>query len=146
MIQPLREIALPEVMQVWKDRIVPQVLDPGMNEGKFNGLPTYVDRATFPALDMDAMVEAGFDLPPRSWNALRDYARAMTTADRPGIAIPTTSAPVDVNILEGIAYANGGRIFDEETGIVTPSQTGVVDALQLYADLTADGSTPPGAR
>ncbi len=143
MIQPLDDIA-GDRLEGWKDRIVPEVLASGMHEGKLYGLPTYVDMATFIACDMDALAEAGFDAPPATWSELRDYARALTKPDRPGIAFPATTAPVDINIFEGIAYANGGRVFDEETGEVTLAGPGMVDALQLYADLIADGSTPSG--
>lgn len=144
MIQPLDDIATPEMMAGWKDRIVPEILASGMHDGKLYGLPTYVDMATFVAIDTDAMAEAGFDRPPATWSELREYAKAMTKPDRPGIAFPATTAPVDINIFEGIAYANGGRIFDEASGKVTLNDAGVVDALQLYADLIADGSTPSG--
>ena len=141
MIQPLDDIAADKI-DGWKDRLVPEVLASGMHEGKLYGLPTYVDMASFLAVNLDALEEAGFDRPPATWSELREYAKAMTKPDRPGIAFPATTAPVDINIFEGIAYANGGRIFDEETGKVTLNDAGVVDALQLYVDLIADGSTP----
>lgn len=141
MIQPLDDIA-GDRMAGWSDRIVPEVLSSGMHDGKLYGLPTYVDMASFLAINTDAMAEAGFDRPPQTWSEVREYARAMTKPDRPGIAFPATTAPVDINIFEGIAYANGGRIFDEASGQVTLNGPGMVDALQLYVDLIADGSTP----
>lgn len=141
MIQPLDDIAGDKIAG-WKERLVPEVMAAGMHEGKLYGLPTYVDMASFLAVNLDALEEAGFDRPPATWAELREYAKAMTKPDRPGIAFPATTAPVDINIFEGIAYANGGRIFDEETGKVTLNDPGVVDALQLYVDLIADGSTP----
>lgn len=141
MIQPLDDIAGDRVAG-WKDRIVPEVLASGMHEGKLYGLPTYVDMASFLAINVDMMEEAGFDRPPRTWSEVREYAKAMTKPDRPGIAFPATTAPVDINIFQGIAYANGGRVFDEESGQVTLNDAGMVDALQLYVDLIADGSTP----
>ncbi|KUF08681.1 extracellular solute-binding protein [Pseudoponticoccus marisrubri] len=141
MIQPLDDIA-GDRMAGWKDRIVPEVFDSGMHEGKLYALPTYVDMASFLAVNLDALEEAGFDRPPETWSELREYAKAMTKPDRPGIAFPATTAPVDINIFEGLAYANGGRIFDEETGKVTLNDPGVVDALQFYVDLISDGSTP----
>lgn len=143
MIQPLDPIA-GDRMAGWADRIVPEVLAAGMHEGQLYGLPTYVDMASFLAVDMDALAEAGFDRPPATWSELREYARALTRPDRPGIAFPATTAPVDINIFEGIAYANGARIFDEETNTVLLNEQGMIDALQLYADLIADGSTPQG--
>jgi ABC-type glycerol-3-phosphate transport system substrate-binding protein len=142
MIQPLDDIAGGRLAG-WNDRIVPEVLASGMHEGKLYGLPTYVDMASFLAINTDAMQEAGFDRPPETWSEVREYARAMTKPDRPGIAFPATTAPVDINIFEGIAYANGGRIFDEPTNTVTLNGPGMVDALQLYVDLIADGSTAP---
>ncbi|MBV6634302.1 MAG: extracellular solute-binding protein [Mameliella sp.] len=141
MIQPLDDIA-GDKLAGWKDRIVPEVYESGMHEGKLYALPTYVDMASFLAINLDALEEAGFDRPPETWSELREYAKAMTKPDRPGIAFPSTTAPVDINIFEGLAYANGGRIFDEETGKVTLNDAGVVDALQFYVDLIADGSTP----
>ncbi|MCR8723520.1 ABC transporter substrate-binding protein [Frigidibacter sp. ROC022] len=144
LIQPLDDIAAPGQIDDWKSRIVPEILGSGVHEGKLYGMPTYVDMASFLAIDMDALAEAGFDRPPSTWSELREYAKAMTKPDRPGIAFPATTAPVDINIFEGIAYANGGRVFDEESGKVLLNEKGVVDALQLYADLIADGSTPAG--
>ncbi len=141
MLQPLDDIA-GDKMDGWKERIVPEVLESGMHDGKLYGLPTYVDMASFLAINLDALEEAGFDRPPETWSELREYAKAMTKPDRPGIAFPVTTAPVDINIFEGLVYANGGRIFDEETGKVTLNEPGVVDALQFYLDLIADGSTP----
>lgn len=145
MIQPLDALAGADKVAQWKERIVPEIMADGMYDGKLYGLPTYVDMASFIAINTDAMKEAGFDRPPQTWTELREYAKAMTKPDRPGIAFPATTAPVDINIFEGIAYANGGRIFDEETGKVTLNDPGCVDALQLYADLIADGSTPSGS-
>ncbi|WP_323769789.1 sugar ABC transporter substrate-binding protein [Antarctobacter sp.] len=144
LVQPLDDIAEDGQIEDWKSRLVPEVMASGMHEGKLYGVPTYVDMATFLAVDMDALAEAGYDRPPQTWAELREYAKAMTKPDRPGIAFPATTAPVDINIFEGIAYANGGRVFDEETDKVLLNDPGMVDALQLYADLIADGSTPPG--
>ncbi len=141
MVQPLDDIAADKI-DGWKDRLVPEVMNSGMHDGKLYGLPTYVDMASFLAVNLDALEEAGFDRPPATWSELREYAKAMTKPGRPGLAFPATTAPVDINIFEGIAYANGGRIFDEESGKVTLDDPGVVDALQLYVDLIADGSTP----
>ncbi|WP_323764471.1 extracellular solute-binding protein [Marinovum sp.] len=141
MIQPLDDIA-GDKLAGWKERIVPEVYESGMHDGKLYALPTYVDMASFLAINLDALEEAGFDRPPETWDEVREYAKAMTKPDRPGIAFPVTTAPVDINIFEGLAYANGGRIFDEETGQVTLNDPGVVDALQFYVDLINDGSTP----
>lgn len=143
-IQPLDALNR-RMVDAWRGRIVPEIWNTGMHEGKVYGLPTYVDMASFLAYNVQAFEEAGLTRPPQNWDELRDYARRLTRPGRPGIAVPVTTAPVDVNIFEGIAYANGGRIYDERTNRVTFTDPGVVDTLKLYRQLVEDGSTPPPA-
>jgi ABC-type glycerol-3-phosphate transport system substrate-binding protein len=142
MIQPIDALAGQERVAGWKERIVPEVLANGMWEDKIYGLPVYVDMDSFIAVNLDALAEAGLEGPPKTWSELRDYAKKLTKPDRPGFAFPATTTLGDINIFEGIAYANGGRIYDPDTNKVTLTDPGVVDALQLYVDLIKDGSTP----
>lgn len=141
-IQPLDDIDA-KMTEGWKANIVPGVFETGMYQGKLYALPTYVDMAPFLAVNLDDLEAAGLDSPPKTWSELREYAKKMTRPDRPGITMQATLAPVDINIFEGIAYANGGRFLDEETETIMINTPGFVDALQLYADLVKDGSTPP---
>jgi len=143
-IQPLDALA-GNRLAGWRDRMVPEVLNSGMYDGKLYGLPVYVDMAPFLAYNIDALKEAGYDRPPRTWSELREYAKKLTKPDRPGFAFPATTAPGDINIFESIAYANGGRVYDPATNKVTLADRGMVDALQLYVDLVKDGSTPAPA-
>lgn len=143
-IQPLDDLDRGKV-EAWRERVVPEVWNTAIHEGKAYGLPTYVDMASFLAYNVQAFEEAGLTRPPQNWDELRDYARRLTRPGRPGIAFPATAAPVDVNIFEGIAYANGGRIYQDQNHRVTFTDPGVVDTLKLYQTLVADGSTPPAA-
>ena len=143
-IQPLEALA-GNKLAGWRDRMVPEILNSGIYDGKLYGLPVYVDMAPFLAYNIDALKEAGFDRPPRTWFELRDYAKKLTKPDRPGFAFPATTSPGDINIFEAVAYANGGRIYDPATNKVTLTDRGIVDALQLYVDLVKDGSTPTPA-
>ena len=59
-----------------------------------------------------------------------------------GAVFKATLVPVDINIFEGFAYANGGRFLDEETETIMINGPGFVDALQLVVDMVNDGSTP----
>ncbi len=142
-IQPLDDIDA-SMTESWKANIIPEIYDTGKYQGKMYALPTYVDMAPFLAVNLDALEAAGLAGPPTTWSELRDYARKMTTPDRSGIAIQATLAPVDINIFEGIAYANGGRFLDEEAEMIMINGPGFVDALQLISDLVQDGSTPSG--
>ncbi|WP_309084622.1 extracellular solute-binding protein [Chelativorans sp.] len=143
-IQPLNDLA-GDKLAGWQERIVPQILTNGNFDGKLYGLPVYVDMAPFLAYNIDALKEADFDGPPRTWSELRDYAKKLTKPDRPGFAFPATTAPGDINIFESVAYMNGGRVYDPATGKVTLDDRGVVDALQFYVDLVKDLSTPSAA-
>lgn len=140
-IQPLDAIDA-KMTESWNANIIPEVIETGMYQGKLYALPTYVDMASFLAVNLDDLEAAGLDGPPKTWSELREYAKKMTKPGRPGIALQATLAPVDINIFEGIAYANGGRFLDEETETIMLNGAGFVDALQLVADLVKDGSTP----
>ena len=144
MIQPISGIDKSAISSL-KNKIVPEIWETGMHNNELFGIPTYVDMMSFITYDKKAFDEAGIKEPPRNWDELREIAKKLTKPGRPGIAFPATTTVLDGTIWEGIAYSNGGRIFDENTKKVTLNDKGCVDALQLYVDLIKDGSTPdPG--
>ena len=137
-IQPLDDIDK-DMVESWKKNIVEEIYNVTMYRGKQYALPTYVDMAPFLAYNKDMLAEAGYDRPPQTWSELKEYAEKLTTPEHAGIAIQATKVPVDLNILEGIAYNNGGRYVDENSGEVVFNGPGFVDALQLYVDLVNAG-------
>lgn len=139
-IQPLDEIDS-VMVNSWKDRIVPEIWNTCVYQDHLYAFPTYVDMATFLAYNLDALEEAGFEGPPKNWTELRKYAEKLTRPGRAGIALQATLVPVDTNIFEGIAYANGGRFLDEENNKITINGSGFVGALKLYYDLVKGGYT-----
>jgi len=139
-IQSLDEINCATVNS-WKDRIVPEIWNTCMYQDHLYAFPTYVDMATFLAYNLDALEEAGLKGPPGNWIELKSYAEKLTKPGRPGIALQATLAPVDINIFEGIAYANGGRFLDEKNNKISVNGPGFVDALKLYYDLVKGGYT-----
>jgi len=131
--------------QSWKNKIVPEIWNTGVHNNELFGIPTYVDMFSFITYNKKAFEEGGIKEPPKNWDELREVAKKLTKPGRPGIAFPATTTVLDGTIWEGIAYSNGGRIFDENTKKVKLNDSGCVDALQLYVDLIKDGSTPdPG--
>jgi ABC-type glycerol-3-phosphate transport system substrate-binding protein len=142
-IQSLDDIDA-DMVNSWKENIVPEIWDTGIYQGKLYAFPTYVDMASFLAFNLDYLEEAGLDGPPNNWTELKEYAAKLTTSDRAGIALQASLAPVDVNIFEGVAYANGGRFLDEDAGKIVINQSGFVDALKLYDDLIRGGYTNKG--
>ena len=131
--------------QSWKNKIVPEIWNTGVHNNELFGIPTYVDMFSFITYNKKAFEEGGIKEPPKNWDELREVAKKLTKPGRPGIAFPATTTVLDGTIWEGIAYSNGGRIFNENTKKVKLNDRGCVDALQLYVDLIKDGSTPdPG--
>ena len=57
------------------------------------------------------------------------------------MVIAATKGTNDVNLWEGIAYANGCRWLNEKGDKVVINDRGCVDALQLYKDLVTRGLT-----
>jgi len=57
------------------------------------------------------------------------------------MVIAATKGTNDVNLWEGIAYANGCRWLNEKGDKVVINDRGCVDALQLYKDLVTGGLT-----
>jgi len=142
-IQPLDDIDA-EVVESWRECIVPEIWNTCIYQGKLFAFPNYVDMGSFLAYNLDAFEEAGLKNPPKNWTELREYAAKLTKPDRPGIALQATLAPVDTNIFEGIAYSNGGRFLDEEKGKIMINGSGFVDALKLYDDMIKGGYTNKG--
>lgn len=125
----------------WEAKFVPETFDLGMYDGKFWGFSTYIDIATFLGYNTEMVRKAGFEnaegdaVGPETWDELLDYAKTLTDKGYGGIGLSLTNSATDMNMLEGIAYANGGRWLDED-GNVTVNGPGFVDAVQLFADLT----------
>jgi multiple sugar transport system substrate-binding protein len=128
----------------WKPNFIPEIWNTTMYQGKWYALPPYVDTGTFLTYNKKIFAEAGITKVPANWDELRDTAKKLTKADRPGITISATPNPVDANTFEGIAYANGGRWLDDTGKKVTIAEPGFVDVLQLYVDLVNAKVVPPG--
>lgn len=143
-IQPIDALDA-ERVDTWVEHLVPEIVELGRYNDKLYGLPMTADTAPFLAYNIDALEAAGFDRPPENWSELIEYAKALQGPDMVGIAIQASNAPVDVNIFEGIAYKNGGRLFDESKGLVTMDGPGFVDTLQLFVDLVEAGVTNKSA-
>jgi ABC-type glycerol-3-phosphate transport system substrate-binding protein len=94
MLRPLDAIAADRI-KGWRARIVPEVMATGMHEGKLYGVPTYVDMASFLAVDMDALSEAGFKRPPASRESPTPTAEGSSTSPRrrSRSTIPVSSRP-----------------------------------------------------
>ena len=127
-------------VEKWKGRIVPEIYDLGIYNDKFYGFSTYVDMATFLGYNTDMVRKAGLvdgegdARAPESWDEVVSFCKTIKDKGMNAIALSATSNVCDINMLEGIAYANGGRWLDEQ-GNVAVNGPGFVDAVKLYKSL-----------
>ncbi|MDF2563484.1 MAG: putative sugar transporter substrate binding protein [Microbacterium sp.] len=98
-------------------------LAPGVNT-----IGMFYDKALF--------AEAGVEV-PTTFAELREAARALTTPDRMGVALSAGSGAGPYVFLPFLLSAGG-----DPSDLTTPA---VADALQLWKDFLADGSTSPSA-
>jgi multiple sugar transport system substrate-binding protein len=131
------------LMEKWKPLFIPEIWNSTVYNGKFYGPNPYVDMGTFLVFNRQILQDEGVKV-PETWEDVREAAKKLTKPDRAGIAISATAATNDANIIEGIAYRNGGRWLDDAGKKVLIDQPGFVDALQLLVDIVKDGSVPQG--
>ena len=121
----------------WKNRFVPEIWDTTIYKGKFYAIPTYVDVTTFLTYN-----KAYVKTPPTTWQELKNVAKNLKgKSNKIPMVIAATKGTNDVNLWEGIAYANGCRWLNEKGDKVVINDRGCVDALQLYKDLVTGGLT-----
>ena len=121
----------------WKNRFVPEIWNTTIYKGKFYAIPTYVDVTTFLTYN-----KAFVKTPPTTWQELKNVAKNLKgKSNKIPIVIAATKGTNDVNLWEGIAYANGCRWLNEKGDKVVINDRGCVDALQLYKDLVTGGLT-----
>lgn len=123
----------------WEENYPPEIWNTNMHEGKVYAVSTYVDATTFLAYNTKMFRDAGITgsdgdaRPPEDWAEVVSIAEKMTKDGVFGMALPASGHNLDVNMLEGIAYRNGGRWLDD--GEIVIDGPGFVDALDLYKDL-----------
>lgn len=130
------------LVQSWAPRFVPEIWATGMWEGKFYAIPTYVDMATMLTYNTDMV-----STPPTTWDELKKVgADLKASSSVQPLMLAATKGTNDVNLFEGVAFANGGRWLSEDGTKVVINDQGVVDALQLYVDLIKAGIAEPDAQ
>ena len=121
----------------WKNRFVPEIWNTTIYKGKFYAIPTYVDVTTFLTYN-----KAFVKTPPTTWQELKNVAKNLKgKSNKIPVVIAATKGTNDVNLWEGIAYANGCRWLNEKGDKVVINDRGCVDALQLYKDVVTGGLT-----
>jgi multiple sugar transport system substrate-binding protein len=135
-IQALSDIDS-SLVDKWSKRFVPETFKLGYYKGKFYGFSTYVDIATFLAYNTKMVRKAGLvgadgeAKAPETWEDMVLYCQKLQAAGYTGVALSCTSNVNDMNMVEGIAYANGGRWLDA-AGKPAINGPGFVDTLKLY--------------
>ena len=137
-ILPLDKIN-PEMVSKWERDYPAEIWKTNMYNGHLYSVSTYVDATTFLVYNKKMFREAGITdsngkaRPPKNWKELLVIAKKLTKNGVYGMALPASGHNLDVNMLEGIAYRNGGRWLVD--GKVQVNGKGFIDALNLYKDL-----------
>lgn len=130
------------LVETWKSKFVPETFELGYFNDKFYGFSTYVDISTFLAYNTEYLRKAelvdenGDATPPKTWDDLLSYCETLQGAGYTPLAMALTNNVNDINMFEGVSYANGGRYIDDE-GNIAVNKKGFVDALELYKKLGA---------
>ncbi|TDE14185.1 ABC transporter substrate-binding protein [Jiangella asiatica] len=124
----------------WSANYVQSFWDLGAYDGQLYGFSPYVDLSPMLIYNERMLAEAGVE-PPQTWSELVDAAEALSADGRYGIAFGSRDT-LDVDILESIAYMNGARWTDPESGEPAVAEDGWADTLQFMRDLAQ--YAPPG--
>lgn len=133
-IAPLDEID-PEMVAEWKPRFVPEIWEVASYQGRLYQVPSFVDANPFLGWNKEKFAEAGLTRPPETWEELITYAQKLTKPGYAGILLAATKIFLDMNAIEGMIYANGGRWLSEDGKEVVINGSGAVDVLKLWVDL-----------
>lgn len=86
--------------------------------------------------------EAGFDGPPETWEELRECAKALTTEDRYGLAMPLAKSEHTTVCLLGY-YWSGEDVFVSSDNLAEFNNDTSLELFELIKGMQDDGSLPP---
>jgi len=144
-VEAKQYLPITEYYENWegKDDLMGALVDLGTYGDEIYGLAYQPTPYVF-AYRTDLLEEAGFDAPPKTWDELEEYARALTVVEdgrivQAGFAFPTSGG----NMVEYdmLAFSNGGRFYDKDGNptLDTPENR---EALAYIAGFINDVSIP----
>ena len=121
----------------WVDReygYVQSQIDPYYFDGHYWAVPTWtISLMLF--YRQDILEDAGYDGPPTTWDEMLEMARELTTADRYGVALPTSAGQ---NATDQIVWAfmstNNGVVIDERGEIAFANERSV-ETIEFLTEL-----------
>ncbi|SFI54326.1 ABC transporter substrate-binding protein [Albimonas pacifica] len=145
LIAPFDEIVESDEDRAWLAGFYPALMANGKIEGRTWGVP--FQRSTIVAYyNKDMFREAGLDpeRAPATWDELVEMGKALTTADRAGLMIPSTGYPYWM--FQALAIQNGEALMSEDGATTYFDDPEVVDALAFWRSLSVEhGVMPEGA-
>jgi multiple sugar transport system substrate-binding protein len=109
-------------------------LESGSYEGTQYGLPVGNNGEVI-VYDKDALAAAGIADPPKSWQELKDTARALTADDKYGWGVSFNAGEVLTWNWVGQLWSNGGSLTD----LTSPES---VEATEFWTSFILDGTAP----
>ena len=122
-------------------------VDAATIDGTLWGVPTEVSVYMLVS-NMALLRDAGFDVPPATWDELRDMARAITTRndqdriDTAGFAFAQSSSGAGlVHPFYGLMYSEGEAIYSNDRSTANLDSAAAIDTVNLMAGMVEDGIT-----
>ncbi|MBI4241437.1 MAG: sugar ABC transporter substrate-binding protein, partial [Candidatus Rokubacteria bacterium] len=142
LLRPLEDVA----EAVGRENIWEAIRGPCRFDGRYYGIP-HSAATSLLIYRKDVFKQKGLK-PPETWDDLIKVAQAMTERDkdgrvtRYGLSLPGVGLFINIMVGE-LVKANGGRLFDLQTGRPTFTEKPVMEALDFYKKLN-DTVLPPG--
>ncbi len=137
---PLDEVADSKVIAEVQSRMVPEIWETVKWRGHIYMFPDFIDMTPFLIYNTEMFKKAGFvdsagnPKPPATWDELIDYSKKLNSENVYGMVL-TISPDIDVNVIEGLIFANGGRWLSEDGKKVIINDQAAIDVFQLWHDL-----------
>ncbi|WP_339314272.1 ABC transporter substrate-binding protein [Paenibacillus sp. FSL R10-2734] len=107
-------------------------------DGKLYAVPFIIDAIGL-YYDKDVLSAAGVE-PPKTWDEFRAAAKQLTTVDRNGLVVSPIRGGYQNYEFWPFLWAAGGNVLDDSGTKSTFDSDATRKALQLYRDLSQDGS------
>ena len=144
LIVPFEDVIDTAEEAAWLEGFYPALMANSRIEGKTWGVP--FQRSTIVAYyNKDMFREAGLDpsRPPETWDDLVEMGKALTTADRHGLMIPSTGYPYWM--FQALAIQNGKELMTGDGLQTNFDDPKVVETLEFWTSLSAEhGIMPEG--
>jgi multiple sugar transport system substrate-binding protein len=141
-LTPLDDLVAPEELSAHFEGFNPRGLELGRYDGKIYGLP-YVFSTPILFYNADVFRAAGLDpdVPPTTWEDVKDYALQITEATNNWGIYVGVYGTFDW-MFQSLVLSNGGRVLSEDRTQLMFGDTEAIGVVEMLRDLVVSGAHP----